>query len=200
MGTFIHQKEDNLSILPSNNISSLAVALGCKTTEPIHITDQLPMLELMQQNIQLNSLTSRVQASIYDWGESVPSNLPHQPDILLAADCVYFEPAFPLLLQTMNDLIGTNTVCYFCFKKRRRADLHFVKAVKKNFNVEPVDDDEARAIYSRENLFLYVAHCRRGGGQERLLTLIQIQNHTQAVSIAVADPGLFALVEFAPPR
>ncbi|GAB7342147.1 hypothetical protein MBLNU457_g0409t1 [Dothideomycetes sp. NU457] len=140
----------------------LAVALGCKTTEPIHITDQLPMLELMQTNIQLNSLNSRVQASIYDWGESVPENLPQRPDILLAADCVYFEPAFPLLLQTMSDLIGTNTVCYFCFKKRRRADLHFVKAVKKNFHVEPVDDDEDRAIYSRENLFLYVQYIAVG--------------------------------------
>jgi len=133
---------------------SLAVALGCKTTEPIHITDQVPMLELMQQNIKLNSLSERVQASIYDWGEPVPESLPQHPDILLAADCVYFEPAFPLLQQTMNDLIGENTVCYFCFKKRRRADLHFIKSIKKQFNVEPVEDDEDRSIYSRENLFL----------------------------------------------
>jgi len=112
------------------------------------------MLELMQQNIKLNQLSERVQASIYDWAESVPGNLPHHPDILLAADCVYFEPAFPLLQQTMNDLIGENTVCYFCFKKRRRADLHFIKSIKKQFNVEPVEDDEDRSIYSRENLFL----------------------------------------------
>lgn len=112
------------------------------------------MLALMKKNITLNSLQDRVTASIYDWGEAVPAHLPQLPDIILAADCVYFEPAFPLLRQTLIDLIGPNTVCYFCFKKRRRADLHFVKAIKKTFNIEDVQDDPDKPIWSRENLFL----------------------------------------------
>jgi len=136
------------------DFDSLAVALGCKTTEPIHITDQLPMLALMQRNIELNSLQDKVQASIYDWGSAVPETVPQHPDIILAADCVYFEPAFPLLQQTMTDLIGENTVCYFCFKRRRRADLHFMKTAKKQFDVQEVEDDPDKSIYSREKLFL----------------------------------------------
>ncbi|KAL1302263.1 hypothetical protein AAFC00_002684 [Neodothiora populina] len=133
----------------------LSIALGFETDSPIHLTDQLPMLGLLKQNIALNSLMSRVKASIYDWGNAVPSDLPQHPDILLAAECVYFEPAFPLLQQTLRDLIGPNTVCYFCFKKRRRADLHFMKAIRKTFVVEDVADDPEKPVWSRENLFLY---------------------------------------------
>ncbi|PVI07845.1 hypothetical protein DM02DRAFT_608460 [Periconia macrospinosa] len=133
----------------------LAVAIKHDLTKTLHITDQEPMFELMKQNITLNDLTSRVQASIYDWGTSTPTNLPQHPDIILAADCVYFEPAFPLLQQTLQDLIGENTVCYFCFKKRRRADLQFMKVARKMFNVKEVEDDPDKGIWSRENLFLY---------------------------------------------
>jgi hypothetical protein len=130
------------------------VALGCATTHPIHITDQLPMFALMQRNISLNALSPRVVASIYDWGTPQPSQLPRHPDIILAADCVYFEPAFPLLQQTLADLIGETTVCYFCYKKRRRADIQFMKVARKMFEVVEVLDDEDRKVYERQGLFL----------------------------------------------
>jgi hypothetical protein len=114
------------------------------------------MFDLMKRNITLNNLDSQVVASIYDWGATTPSQLPAHPDIILAADCVYFEPAFPLLQKTLQDLIGDNTVCYFCFKKRRRADLQFMKVAKKMFDVKQIDDDPDKEVYSRENLFLWV--------------------------------------------
>jgi hypothetical protein len=79
-----------------------------------------------------------------------------QPDIILAADCVYFEPAFPLLMQTLKDLLAlvpTATV-FFCFKKRRRADMQFLKAARKAFIVTEVEDED-RPVYSRDGLFLY---------------------------------------------
>ncbi|CAI6338281.1 unnamed protein product [Periconia digitata] len=133
----------------------LAVAIKYNSAKTLHITDQLPMYELMKQNIVLNGLESKVEASIYDWGTPTPLNLPKHPDIILAADCVYFEPAFPLLQQTLQDLIGENTVCYFCFKKRRRADLQFMKVARKLFDVKEVEDDPDKGIWSREGLFLY---------------------------------------------
>jgi hypothetical protein len=44
-----------------------------------------------------------------------------RPDLILAADCVYFEPAFPLLVQTLSDLvIDEKTEVLFCYKKRRK--------------------------------------------------------------------------------
>lgn len=133
----------------------LAVARGCKVGSPVHITDQQPMFSLMEDNIRLNRLQSAVTASILNWGEPVPDHIPPQPDIILAADCVYFEPAFPFLITTLHDLLGSSSVCFFCYKRRRRADLRFLKMAKKAFDVQEVRDDPSASTYNRENLFLY---------------------------------------------
>jgi hypothetical protein len=101
-------------------------------------------------------LEDKAVASVYDWGAGNISPLPGHPDVLLAADCVYFEPAFPLLQESLEALVGPKTTCYFCFKKRRRADLRFMTAINKKFDVKPVIDDPDSAVYSRENIFLWV--------------------------------------------
>jgi hypothetical protein len=79
-----------------------------------------------------------------------------KPNVILAADCVYFEPAFPLLLASLEELVelSKDAVIYFCFKKRRRADMQFMKNAKKKFAVEEIEDSD-RETFSRENLFLY---------------------------------------------
>jgi hypothetical protein len=42
-------------------------------------------------------------------------------DVVLAADCVYFEPAFPLLVTTLCSLAhDAETEILFCYKKRRK--------------------------------------------------------------------------------
>ncbi|KAI8934468.1 hypothetical protein NX059_009196 [Plenodomus lindquistii] len=144
-----------LELGAGGGLVGLAVAMGCKVQGMLHITDQEPMFDLMKRNVSLNGLNARVMPSIYDWGTPTPSHLPAHPDIILAAECVYFEPAFPLLQQTLKDLIGENTVCYFCFKRRRRADLTFMKTARKMLHVEEVSDDPDQDIWSREKLFLY---------------------------------------------
>jgi hypothetical protein len=119
------------------------------------------MFALMQKNIVLNRLSSKVSAVVYDWGTPAPEIIPQlleakesnwHPDVILAADCVYFEPAFPLLLQTLGDLLGPETVCYFCFKKRRKADWRFIKQMQKQFDAKPVpytgrEEDQRESIY-----------------------------------------------------
>jgi len=151
------EKQCLIELGAGGGLVGLAVALGCAPSfqKPLFITDQQSMTALMERNIVLNQLSLSVNAAIYNWGESPPFSVPNNPDIILAADCVYFEPAFPLLQKTLLDLIGEKTVCYFCFKKRRRADLHFVKAIRKVFDVKEVQNHPDREIYSRENIFLY---------------------------------------------
>ncbi|KAL4963179.1 putative methyltransferase-domain-containing protein [Aspergillus stella-maris] len=142
----------------------LAVASGCELGRaPIYITDQDPMLALMNANISLNNLTTKVSAAVLDWGTPVPDDIPRRPDVILAADCVYFEPAFPLLITTLGDLLGPNSVCYFCFKRRRRADLRFLKLAKKAFQVDEITDDPDAETYRRENLFLYTIRSKLSG-------------------------------------
>ncbi|KIV88257.1 hypothetical protein PV10_07955 [Exophiala mesophila] len=137
----------------------LAVALGCEMDagQKIYITDQVPMLALMEKNILLNNLQDKVQAMVYDWGTPPPAELvaaAQWPDVVLAADCVYFEPAFPLLLHTLTDLIGPQTTCFFCFKKRRKADMRFIRDMIKKFAVTQVEYDDKEQD-QRHGIFLY---------------------------------------------
>lgn len=115
----------------------------------------------MKSNIQLNNLGANATAAILNWGEPIPSQIPSKPDVILAADCVYFEPAFPLLITTLQDLLGPDTVCYFCYKRRRRADMRFMKMAKKAFEMEQVRDDPGAEAYNRENIFLYTIRAKR---------------------------------------
>lgn len=146
-----------IEIGAGGGLSGLAVAAGCELDTKLLLTDQLPMLALMQKNIGLNSLAHRVSAQVYDWGSkpapSFPTTSGHA-DIILAADCVYFEPAFPLLLQTLKDLIGPDTLCYFCFKKRRKADMRFIRDMLRTFTVEEVHY-EWRESDRHDSVFLY---------------------------------------------
>lgn len=134
---------------------SLALALKSSTLT-VHLTDLPLLLPTLQSNTLLNPVLCPVYPSVLSWGTTVPSSLPSKPDVVLAADCVYFEPAFPLLMATMRDLIGEDTVCYFCVKKRRRADMGFLKKLKRAFEVRNVGDDPDMGVWEREGIFLWV--------------------------------------------
>lgn len=91
-------------------------------------------------------------------GDPLPAEILNQkPNIIFGADCVYYEPAFPLLLATLEMLLDLcqEATIYFCFKKRRRADMQFMKNARKKFVVEEAVD-ENRPTFSREGLFLYM--------------------------------------------
>jgi hypothetical protein len=92
----------------------------------------------MQQNAALNVGAPNIHIVQYDWG-TLPADIPvKEADVVLAADCVYFEvsllsplcvnarlmfkPAFPLLVKTLCDLapLGKDIEILFCWKKRRK--------------------------------------------------------------------------------
>lgn len=152
-----------LELGAGGGLVGLAVALGCEVKAPLYITDQVNMLSLMEQNVKLNDLESRVTPLVLNWGEPLPDILSSQPAThILAADCVYFEPAFPLLIQTLTELLTAcpEAVVYFCFKKRRRADLQFMKSAKKLFLIEELEDED-KPVWSREGLFMYTFRSKR---------------------------------------
>ncbi|GJN68011.1 Nicotinamide N-methyltransferase [Purpureocillium lilacinum] len=155
-----------LELGAGGGLVGLAVALACGGREGrsrLLLTDQDEMLELMQHNIRLNEVDARASALVLNWGEPLPDAVVQQrPNVILAAECVYFEPAFPLLMQTLKDLFVLNedAIVYFCFKKRRRADLQFVKMAKKAFVVQELFDED-RPVFSRQSLFLFSFKSKR---------------------------------------
>jgi len=75
--------------------------------------------------------------------------------VIIAADCVYYEPAFPLLVKTLKDLVPDKSVeVLFCYKKRRKADKRFFTLLKKEFTWNEVSDDANRETYTREAISL----------------------------------------------
>jgi len=109
----------------------------------------------MKHNVALNSLTASVSVLELNWGCPLPTGLPERPDLILAADCVYFEPAFPLLVKTLSDLVSDDMPeVLFCCKKRRKADKRFFALLKKHFDWSQVDDDPDYASYTRESISL----------------------------------------------
>ncbi|KAL9121218.1 MAG: hypothetical protein Q9187_002227 [Circinaria calcarea] len=134
----------------------LQAAPGNASTPPILITDLDILLPLQSHNISFNSLPSTaIISTALPWGLPLPPSLPSShcyPDILLAADCVYYEPAFPLLLETMGAMMSNITICWFCLKKRRRADGVFVKGLRRRFEVREVPLD---AVAGEKGVFLY---------------------------------------------
>lgn len=163
------QNERIVEIGAGGGLVGLAVAKGCdifnENGHKLAISDQIPMLALMQKNISVNQLEDKVEAVVYDWGTPAPESiiLPSsstssqqpEPTIVLAADCVYFEPTFPLLLQTLSDIIGPRTNCYFCFKKRRKADMRFIRDMQKKFDTAYVEYDNKESD-QRQGIYLYI--------------------------------------------
>ncbi|OBZ71910.1 hypothetical protein A0H81_08267 [Grifola frondosa] len=108
------------------------------------LVDQAPLLPIMSRNVAINNLAQAVAVAELNWGEPVPQSLP-TPDLILAADCVYFEPAFPLLVKTLIDLVHDASVeVLFCYKKRRKADKRFFTLLRKEFTWTEVADDPHR--------------------------------------------------------
>lgn len=131
-------------------VGLLAGVLGAH----VCITDQAPLLAIMARNVQMNGLSACVDVAELNWGEPIPEDIP-RPDIILAADCVYFEPTFPLLVKTLADLVPDNrTEVLFCYKKRRRADKRFFTLLKREFSWAEVHDDSERETYAREAISL----------------------------------------------
>ncbi|PAV21111.1 S-adenosyl-L-methionine-dependent methyltransferase [Pyrrhoderma noxium] len=139
----------------------------------VYLSDQAPLLDVMRTNVKLNDQSSRVSVIEYNWGEPKPDSMPEHIDVVLAADCVYFEPAFPLLVSTLCDLIPLPSLSQssseltdtsngqpeesqevlFCYKKRRKADKRFFALLKKHFDWKQVEDPDYET-YNREAISL----------------------------------------------
>ncbi|CEP19243.1 hypothetical protein [Parasitella parasitica] len=135
----------------------LAVAKICPEIKQMVITDQLPMMSLMQENIRLNHLNKSVTAVVLNWGEAIPHlSEALDADVILASDCIYLEVAFMPLLETFFALTNKpSSVIYLAYKKRRNADKLFFQAAKKKFILTEITEDPKMKVYSRDKSHLY---------------------------------------------
>ncbi|KAI8994938.1 putative methyltransferase-domain-containing protein [Pilobolus umbonatus] len=135
----------------------LAVAKICPHLDNIIITDQIPMMSLMQENIHKNDLDNRVKADILNWGEEIPKDSKfRKADVILLSDCVYLEIAFLPLIDTLYNMANKDTIIWFAYCKRRKADKRFFTMAKKKFEITEIQDHPNKTVYSRQGLYFYV--------------------------------------------
>lgn len=124
----------------------------------IYVTDIDPLMGLIEQNIVSNELEDTVHGEVLWWGEPLPEKFVEKPvDLVLAADCVYLEAAFPLLEKTLLDLTDVDDppVILMAYKKRRKADKHFFQKIKKNFKIVEIQDFAKYGYYLKQRTHLF---------------------------------------------
>lgn len=77
-------------------------------------------------------------------------------DAVLAADCVYFEPAYPLLIQTLCDLHALNPQAefLFCYRQRRKVLISKPRAPQCLISLPSVGRQEVLSVIAEEALHL----------------------------------------------
>ena len=94
-----------------------------------------------EANLQLNSHqldpVRPVSVSQLSWGQDPASFLPPF-DVILAADVVYIEETFPLLIKSLCDLSNADTSVLLSCKYRYKRDLKFFELLKDSFTSEMV--------------------------------------------------------------
>ncbi|AEY96005.1 FADL212Wp [Eremothecium gossypii FDAG1] len=128
------------------------------TDTNVYITDTEGLCPLMQKNVELNGLDGMVHPRPLFWGEPLSDEFTRQPiDLVLAADCVYLEKAFPLLEKTLLDLTAgeSQPLVLMSYKKRRKADKKFFIKIKKEFDIIEIKDFKSYEDYRRQRTYLF---------------------------------------------
>lgn len=138
----------------------VGLALGKSTKRDddmkVWITDIDDLVPLMDRNIVLNDLENTVGAATLSWGGILPDYAKEGVDLILAADCVYLEEAFPLLEKTLLDLTEeTSPLIIMAYRKRRKADGKFFKEIRKNFEIIPITDFKEYDFYLRQRVTIF---------------------------------------------
>ncbi|KAK5632250.1 hypothetical protein RRF57_007964 [Xylaria bambusicola] len=156
-----HEKSLNgkriLELGAGGGLVGLAVARGCDLGEnhpPLYITDQMEMFSLMRHNIALNQLEGKVKA--INRFKPTRRDPGRRLRVLRAGVPAAADDAI------RPTIAASRAVVYFCFKKRRRADMQFLKQARKRYCVAEVEDEE-KPVWSRQGLFMFAITAKGKG-------------------------------------
>jgi len=114
------------------------------------LTDLPHWLPLIRRNIEGNPLSphSRASAFAYTWGDStaalkahvaaeVSSCVPLFPfTVILVSDCVYDQAGYEPLIDSLDELVGPDTLLLISYEKRRARELVFWRSLHRRFEFE----------------------------------------------------------------
>ena len=96
------------------------------------MTDKNPTpAEVNLKENQHNLLGRDISVAQYEWGANA-SHFNPPFDFVLAADVIYIEDTFPLLLKSLVDLSDSETVILISCKRRYERDDHFFDLLRES--------------------------------------------------------------------
>lgn len=124
------------------------------------ITDLPKLVPLMELNIEKNrhNLLGNITAESLTWGEDI-SHFKPPVDIVLVADCVYYQESINPLIQTINDLSDTNTVVFCAYEDRdignkSQMQVYFRTQLEKNFTIYEIPSLDMDILYQSEDIHI----------------------------------------------
>ena len=82
-----------------------------------------------------------ISVSRLEWGQDV-SDFGPPFELILAADVVYVEETFPLLIHSLRELSDVNTVVLLSCKRRYERDDRFFELLHLSFDSEVLQSDD----------------------------------------------------------
>ncbi|XP_063827385.1 protein N-lysine methyltransferase METTL21D-like [Ostrinia nubilalis] len=140
-----------------------AATLGAQVT----LTDLPEALPLLRLNINENktkigSMGGYATAESLVWGDSTSEILKEEFDMIVMADCVYYEEAIDPLVQTLQSLNNTMSKkpTIYLTQEMRDSDIQkglwdtFYEKLTDNFNVEKIPEEQQHANYRSSDITL----------------------------------------------
>ncbi|XP_049870831.1 protein N-lysine methyltransferase METTL21D-like [Pectinophora gossypiella] len=168
--TICHQRPDFLSGMKVLELGSglgvvglTAATLGAQVT----LTDLPEALPLLRLNInenksKISSMGGYAIAESLVWGDTSSEILKEEFNMILLADCVYYEEAIDPLIQTLqclNDTVTKKPVIYLT-QELRDSEIQkklwnaFYEKVSENFYIEKIPEDQQHANYRSSDIVL----------------------------------------------
>ncbi|XP_029213025.2 protein-lysine methyltransferase METTL21D-like [Acropora millepora] len=122
------------------------------------LTSVVPLIEL-NKTVNQHLITGSFSAASLKWGQDVTAFLPC-PDILLVADCIYYEESLAPLVTTLCDLSDFNTTVLLSYEERTTGnkplvEKQFHQLVKAHFFMEEIPEEEQDSIYHSPDIYLW---------------------------------------------
>jgi len=124
------------------------------------LTDRLPLIPLITQNIENNNLQHRVKAHTLEWGEDV-SLLDPPFDIVIMSDvvAVTYSDTYPLLIQTLLAIASPSTLIILAYEKRDLKDITFFQMLlQNNFNYHKISTSKMDPFWQDNDIGIFQIH------------------------------------------
>ena len=142
--------------------TGLVGLIAAKLGATVYATDLEELVPLIRKNIDENtcSMKGSIKGVALKWGaKGDVLGLHRTPDIILIADCVYYEESLHPLIETVRSLCGRDTVVYVSYEDREtdlKVELmkNFFELTRKYFDIKEVPLSAQDPQYSSEDIHI----------------------------------------------